>query len=513
VSTGVRDALAPRDRGAPTPRALGLAILVFVAVAAGIRAGGEPRSAALALIGAAALAGAAAIAWRLPPALIITGGVLLSPFSSHWPLLGIPGALAPDRILLVTGVLCVLLRSRGLGDAPRLTRTGLNWLFAATLAYALVSALAAGTLSDRDAAVQLFERFGVLEFALFLVAPIAFREARYRNLLLIALVALGAYLGATAVFETVGLRQFVFPRYISDPNVGIHFNRGRGPFLEAVTNGTALYLCGLAAAIAVVSWRDPIARLLALGVVGLCAVGIVGTLERSVWLGTIFASCVVLASNRRARAWALPVVATGAVAALAILAVIPGLQAKVAERADNRGTVYDRQNLAGAAIRMAETRPLFGFGWASFKRESQPYFVQDPNYPLTATDEIVHNLVLTYAAEIGLVGLTLWAACLTWGVGSALLIRGPPSLAPWRFMLIGFTAMYLVVANSVFPQVFPNVMIWLLAGIVLSGRVARPARRGRVRDTTAPTGPGELRSPAGAGPSAGPAASPTGTPA
>jgi putative inorganic carbon (hco3(-)) transporter len=472
VSAGVPDAVGPGARSGVAGRALAVALVFVVAVGAAVRVGGEARTAALAAAALAAAGAALVAVWRVHPAVLITGGVMLSPFSSHWPLLGIPGAAAPDRLLLSAGVVCVLLRSRGTGKRPPLTRTGLNWLFAAALIYVVISAVSIGTLTNKDAAVQLYERFGILEFGLFLVAPVAFAEPRHRAMFHAALVALGAYLGYIAVCEAFGLQRLVVPRYITNPNVGIHFNRGRGPFLEAVTNGTALFVCGAAAAIAVARWRSPITRLAAAGVVVMCAIGVVGTLERSVWLGTVAATCVVLLAFRQGRRYLLPVLAGGALLALAALAFIPGLRTKTSERASNRGTLYDRQNLAHAAVGMVEARPLFGFGWSSFLERSIPYFEQSPNYPLTAVGEIVHNQFLGYAAELGLVGLTLWAACLLWAVGRALLSRGPPG-DPWRALLVAFAAMYVVVGNFVFPQVFPNMMIWLLAGIVLATRAPR----------------------------------------
>ena len=52
------------------------------------------------------------------------------------------------------------------------------------------------------------------------------------------------------------LDALVFPKYILDPNYGIHVARGRGPFVDAVANGLALYTCSVMCAIAVASWRS-----------------------------------------------------------------------------------------------------------------------------------------------------------------------------------------------------------------------------------------------------------------
>ena len=63
---------------------------------------------------------------------------------------------------------------------------------------------------------------------------------------------------------------------------------------------------------------------------------------------------------------------------------------------------------------MVEAHPLVGVGWGRFQAESAHYFEQNPDFPLTATDEIIHNVFLTYAAETGLIGLGLWLLTLAW---------------------------------------------------------------------------------------------------
>ena len=57
---------------------------------------------------------------------------------------------------------------------------------------------------------------------------------------------------------------------------------------------------------------------------------------------------------------------------------------------------------------MVEAKPLFGFGWSRFTSDSRDYFQQAFDYPLTATEAGVHNTPLTYAVDLGLVGMTLW---------------------------------------------------------------------------------------------------------
>ena len=408
--------------------------------------------------------------WRLDPAYTISAAILLSPFAGNWPRLGVPGPLSPDRLLLAGGILAVLVRSLASAEGPRLRITATHALLAAAVVYALGSAFVAGTLSENDAFLRLVDTFGIMPFLLFLTAPLAFRTQRQRQLLLVTFVTLGAYLGLTVVFETVKLDALVFPKYILDPNYGIHAGRGRGPFVEAVTNGLALFTCSVVCAIAVAQWHDRRARIVA-GAVGLlCLVGVFLCLERSVWIGAALATCVGMLATRGARRYLVPVILALGIGIGATLVFIPGLHQRVTQRVDQKETIWDRRNLARAAINMVDARPLVGLGWSRFRRDSANYFQQAADIPLTATTFGVHNTPLAYAADLGLIGVTLWALGLLCGVGAGLATRGPPDLLPWRIGLLTVAVATLVVIDAVPPSAWPNRAIWLLAGVACSGR-------------------------------------------
>ena len=57
------------------------------------------------------------------------------------------------------------------------------------------------------------------------------------------LIALG-YLCLIAILFLLGAKEFIFPRYILDESLGIHADRARGPFLQAVANGVTLEPAG-----------------------------------------------------------------------------------------------------------------------------------------------------------------------------------------------------------------------------------------------------------------------------
>lgn len=412
------------------------------------------------------------LAWQVNPAYIFAAAVVLSPLAGNWQVLGVPGALGLDRLLLVAAVSVALLRELLAERQSRLHLEPVHWVLAAAIVYAAGSALAAGTLADNDSFFRLLQIYGLLPFLAFLTAPLVFRHRRDREILLVAFVCLGAYLGLTALFESIGLNALVFPKYILNPEYGTHFGRARGPFVEAVTNGTGLYVCAVASAIALATWRQRGKRIAAGSICALCLLGTFLTLQRSVWLATLLATIVAMLSIRDLRRFMVPAIAVGAIAVLAALAFIPGLAGNTQERLGDQRTVQDRENANRAAINMVESRPLAGFGWGEFNERSIDYFQLNPDYPLSRT--VVHNLFLGLAAELGLIGLTLWIVGFLLGVGVAMTSRAPPDLLPWRAGLVAIGVFYLVVSNFVPPVVFPNLIVWLWAGIVWVGRQPSP---------------------------------------
>lgn len=451
--------------------AAGVALLVALDVAR--RRGYLP--ALVVLGGMLGSAGAATyLIWHASPTWLLTLALVTAPIAGYWEQLGIPGKLSPDRLLLIGAVVTVLLRGPAIRQRRQLPRAPAHLVLVLASLYAIGSAIVAGTLLRNAPFFKLFEAYGVLLFLVFYVAPAAFATPRQRQVLLTALVVLGGYLGLTALFETIHLHQLVFPRYINDPTVGIHFGRARGPFAEAVTNGTALFTCGAAAVLAFGLWRRTWARAAAAAVAILCFGGILFTLERSVWLGAVVAGVVTVLAIPLLRRLAVPILLAGALIGGGAYLVAPREQ--VQQRATDSQTVWDRKNLDLAAVRMIMDRPLVGFGWSRFADASVngDYFRLSSTYPLTAAGAEDHNEFLSHGAELGLVGLSLWLL----GIGLAVVgaLRAPmpdPDLRGWKALLVAYAVFYVVVSNFVPPQLFPNLLLWLFAGVLWSGRIPR----------------------------------------
>jgi putative inorganic carbon (HCO3(-)) transporter len=420
----------------------------------------------------------AVIAWHIDPAWSMSAALVLTVFNGNWQQFGLPPVVAPDRFVLMAVIATIVLRGPGARGRPPIPWGSAHaWLLGAA-AIAIASAAVAGTLVSHAGAFPLFDRFGLLPFVSFALAPVIYRTQRQRAILVATLVALGAYLGLTAIFEIVGPRGLVFPRYILSSEIQTHFGRARGPFVEAATNGFALYACALVAVMAAVYWRRTWARVAAAGVALLCVEGLLLTLQRSVWIGVGLAALTTALAFPRLRR-RLPL--TAAIVAVPIacsLLFVPGLTAKVLTRASDQGTIHDRENLNAAALNMLEQRPLFGFGWATFELASRDYYVLSQTRPLVSgfKPQPVHNIYLSNLAELGLVGTTVWLVAVMVAFVGPLRRRGPPASNPWKILLGSTLVLWaaIALASPIF-DVFPHRLLWTLGGVAMG--MTLPERR------------------------------------
>lgn len=407
--------------------------------------------------------------------LLFLAGVVASSLSGSSSLIHMP--ISPDRLLFGAS-LALLLVDRDAWRDTRLRFRGLHALMLAMLGLVVWSATGHGTLTSSLGLYALVDRL-VMPFVAFCLAPVIFSTPARRDLLLRVLTCLGLYLGVTAVFEVVGPHALVFPRFIADPSVGIQYGRARGPFLGSEADGLVMVACAFASAVTAVRFTGTWRRL---GVVATFATlaGCLLTLTRSVWLGLVLGVVVAGLSSPRLRR-ALPVALVGGAVVVGLgLALVPGLSDKVTARATVQRSLYDRQNVNAAALRAIDQHPLDGVGWMKFLDVGTDYVRQSPTYPITNVKIEVHNVVLGRAAELGIPGAALWVACVLAGPVAAAARRAKGDLAGWRIVSIGALSGWAVaIMSSPVPYPLPNLLVWLLPGVLASGYLTRGTDDGR----------------------------------
>ncbi len=441
--------------------AAGTAMLAAVA-ATGVGLSRGTADGYLAATGVLVACGGVVAAVLVSPAVTISAGIALEVFSGQFSQLGSPVGI--DRVVVVAGIVAAVARDVRRRDG-RLRVSGVHVLLLAIGAYGLISALFAEQLVS-NAVFGLVDYLGLLPFALFFIAPAAFPTERERNILLSTLVGVGLYLGITAVLETTGPASLIVPGYIADPSVGIHFGRARGPFVEAAGDGLAMFGCGVAAAIALARWRR--GRWLAWAALLACVFGVVYCLTRQVWVAAALGTVAGMVARRELRVWLIPAALVGVVAVGGAIALVPGLSERASTRVNDRRPVWDRLNSDNAALRMIADRPLLGHGWYTFGTESLRYYRQAPDRPVTTVGR-VHNVFLSYAAELGVLLCVAWVIALGLALMGGLRRRGPPDLDDWRSGLVAFAVAWAVVANfTPMGYAFAHSLLWLWAGLTWS---------------------------------------------
>lgn len=428
-----------------------------------------------AILGLAAVAAMGVLLLRASAKWLIGAGLCFAVFAGQWAQIGLPIGL--DRILIAAGLFSLLV---GVERRNRVLRVRFRSEHAVMIVlgvYATVSSLIAATLfSGTEGAFALLDRLSITAFILFTVSPLIFHDRRSRNALLVALVILGAYLGYLATVEGLGAKQLTFPTYINNPDIGIHFDRARGPMLESAGFGLALFECSVAAVVAVRVWKNRWARVGAGVVAATCLLGTLFTLTRSVWIGVGLGIIAVMISSREWRRRLLPAVAVGAVVLVGLLTLSSSIGTQVDARSGDQSPIWDRLNLTDAAFRAVEEHPLFGIGWRRFRADGDEYLRQLPEIPQQGAGLDIHNAVLSHAAELGLIGVALWLAVVIMTIGRAIVTRPPPELTDWRTALIAMAVQWAVVAMfTPFSYTFSFLLLWAWSGIVIGSRITQPA--------------------------------------
>ncbi len=392
-----------------------------------------------------------------------------------------------DRVAFVTLIGCVAFRFCLVRE--RLRSYPATWPLLALMLLGLWSVLAQPY--DPQAWSLLAEKW-IVPFILFHLAGVAFRDQNSLLRLEMFALAVFAYLTAVSVFYLVDAKFLIFPRFILDEGIGIHADRARGPFLQAVANGVSLNLFGL---IALDSFRRKRLRGLLAAVLFFAApLAILATKTRAVWISAAISLSFLAFFNfdRRVRrvALALCTLVVLGFGASMLFRINPG---SLTERLEDRSPVNFRVVMYEAGWQMFTEKLLLGwdswYGEQSLQAEiGQRVWEFHPKY------YVFHNTYLELAVERGLVGLGLYAwlmVCL-FRLSKPRQVRdeGEPHFLDSRFRKLWplMVGVYLLNASAVVMNYqFVNGFLFTIAGILSAQNAARPrpvrARRGLNRDT------------------------------
>jgi O-antigen ligase len=367
-----------------------------------------------------------------------------------------------DRIafLLLIGV--VVLRVLALRQPLRILRP-VTWPMLGLLLLCLKELLA----QPYDPANwSLFVAKWLVPFVLFQLSGFVFDSPPALRTLEIFSLVIFAYLCLIAVFFLIDAKSLIFPRYILDEGLGIHIERARGPFLNAVANGVTLNLLGL---IALDAFRrrklaGPLALLFAISF----PLAILATKTRAVWISCAASILLLLVRSRslRIRRACFGLTCTAGIAIL-ILFCFSHDDGSINARLQESSPVEFRMGMYRAGWDMFLDKPLFG--WKAERIQQEIGRRVTDFHPERF---LFHNTYLEIAVEHGALGLALYLWTLIDLFRLAKVRRSSPSAKSNGFMDDDFRSLwplmvgvYLLNASLVVMNYqFVNGLLFTMAG-------------------------------------------------
>lgn len=292
----------------------------------------------------------------------------------------------------------------------------------------------------------------LIPLTIYWIARQAKLDERELTRVLMAMVVFGLYLAVIGVLEGLKLYSLVFPRYIANPAIGLHFGRARGPMVHSVSYGIYLDACLLAAGLLML--RLSRGGKLAVGMlIPIFLAAIFFTKTRSVWLGAATGTLIITGLLLQGRMRVA--VIGGAILAGGLFIVAKSDSLKGLQR---EGTVQDTRQSADmrkvftyVSWKMFQDKPIWGVGFGQFAKAKLPYLTdQDTDLHLETIRKYVHhNTFLAILTETGLIGLVVFLAvllgwtragwqlvrnlqCPAWMKSHGLLLMGVLGVAVWQ---------------------------------------------------------------------------------
>jgi hypothetical protein len=278
------------------------------------------------------------------------------------------------------------------------------------------------------------------------------------------------YLGITGCGEAFHLNWLVFPSYILNPHVGIHFGYVRGPFVSATINGVAMVL-----GLPILLWltlgaHNSLRYIFLLGIIAV-GVSLPYILQRAVWSGAAMALAITTAAWPGQRL--ISVAALVLLISVSILIIPPTILAKVQVKFEDRGNIEYRTRVADKSTEIIHENLVTGIGLKRFNKAIHKLLGQGYNS---------HSTPLTLLAELGLLGflpyMAIFILCILHSVKaywhqpeSRALIAG----------LWGVTSVYAIALGAVemIGALYANTLFFALWGMVLGITQQRWPKSGR----------------------------------
>jgi putative inorganic carbon (hco3(-)) transporter len=224
-------------------------------------------------------------------------------------------------------------------------------------------------------------------------------------------------------------------------------------------------------------YRDkPLLLVLGVGTATLCAAGVLLTASRGALIALSVMLLFAIVISGRWRVWVVIVgVLFASVAYVYFAAYAPeAVRERIAEPASGQARVQEgRTTIWQVAWRAFEDKPVIGVGTGNFATSSKHYVFEPGALPrsdeIVDAQQVAHNSYLEVLAELGVIGMALFATIVAFSIGSVL-------RASREFRIAGDSRMQLValclaiamvghLAADFFFSAQYSKQLWLLLGL------------------------------------------------
>jgi putative inorganic carbon (HCO3(-)) transporter len=277
----------------------------------------------------------------------------------------------------------------------------------------------------------------------------------------VGVAGITVYLVITGFGEAFHQGWLVFPKFILDPDEGIHYGYVRGPFVNASWNGLALAM-GIPVFLWLRSndnetarWRWLVAILLVFMVIPYC-------FQRAAWLAAIASLAITMIALPRGRT--LVVGALTLAVSLAILFLPAKLERQIHQKLKAHENISYRMELIRESFNLFYKHPLTGVGFDRFNVEVAE----------AGLDPSSHNTPITLLVEVGLMGfLPYFAIFVSLFLVSFKLYLTEPLSRRIVAGLWGMTSAYIIMMMAVELRyvIYSNVLLYAMWGMGLEAAV------------------------------------------
>ena len=412
---------------------------------------------------------------------VLVGSVLGRDFF-HVPLGALP--LTLDRLLL--GVMWLIFGWQVLFYRQQFTR--INYVDLAILMWLAMISFSTFThdftiLKNGPLSRLLF--FNYVPVLLYFLTRWVRFEAADLKVISLMLVGLGVYLAFTAIAETRGMPGLVFPKYIMNPEEREFLGRGRGPFLNPVSNGIFMAVC----IASVLMWWPRVksrrGKFLVLAFALFISTGVYSTFTRSTWLSLVVGMGAFVFWPSKVYQKGFMIVAATLVGVLLFPVIGDKLfsfkRDEDVSLAEMEKSALLRPLFVEVAWEMVKDRPVLGVGFAQYPKAKYRY-LQNPHTTEALRDTrdlMQHNVFLAYLVDMGLVGLATLLGLLAAWLAACWQVWRNRSLDLWArqfalafvVLMAGYCVNGMFHDVSIIPAVHMLVFFWI--GVV-SNVLSRP---------------------------------------